>query len=49
MLKNGFIRKKRLISKFITPQPGQQTTAVYMLTNFSRSKTGNESWSVKRV
>ena len=40
--KNGLIRKIRLISKFMTSQPGYQTTAVHVLANISRSK-GNQT------
>ena len=36
--KNGLIRKIRLISKFMTSQPGKQTIAIYTLPNISRSK-----------
>ena len=36
--KNGLMRKIRLISKFMTSQPGQQTIKIHMLTNISRSK-----------
>ena len=36
--KNGLIRKIRLISKFMTSQPGQQTIAINILPNISRSK-----------
>ena len=36
--KNGLIRKIRLISKFMTSQPGQQTIAIDILNNISRSK-----------
>ena len=32
------VRKKRLISKFITSQPEKQTIAIYILPNVSRSK-----------
>ena len=35
---NGLIRKICLISKSITSQPDQQTIAIYILTNISRSK-----------
>ena len=37
--KNGFIRKIRLISKFITSQPGEQTIAIHMLSKISGSKS----------
>ena len=40
--KNGFIRKIKLTSKFMTPQPGLQTIAVYILPNISQSK-GNQT------
>ena len=38
---NGLIRKIGLISKFMTSQPGYQTTAMHMLPNISRVK-GNQ-------
>ena len=41
-LNNGLIRKIRLISKFITSQPGKQTIATHILTNISASK-GNQA------
>ena len=42
MSKNGLIRKIKLISKFMTSQPGQQTVAINILINFSRNK-GNQT------
>ena len=41
---NGFIRRIRLISKFMTShsQPGQQTIVIHILPNISRSK-GNQT------
>ena len=36
--KNGLIRKIRLISKFMTSQPGQQTIIIHILLNISRFK-----------
>ena len=38
MSKNGLISKVRLISEFMTSQPGQQTLAIHILTNISRTK-----------
>ena len=38
MYKNGLIRKIRLILKFMTSQPGLQTTTINILSNISRSK-----------
>ena len=38
MYKNGLIRKVRLISKFMTSQPGQQTVGIHILPNISRTK-----------
>ena len=35
---NRLIRKLRLISKFMTWQPGEQTIAIHILCNMSRSK-----------
>ena len=40
--KNGLIRKIKLISKFITSQPGQQKVAIYILPNISRSKSNQK-------
>ena len=42
MKKNDFIRKIRLISKFMTSQPGKQIFAIHILPNISRSK-GNQT------
>ena len=42
MHKNCLIRKTRLISKFMTSQPGSQTIAIHILPNISRSK-GNQT------
>ena len=39
---NGLIRKRRLISKFMTSQPGYQTITIRILSNISRSK-GNQT------
>ena len=42
----------KLISNFVTSQPGLQTNAIYILTNISRIKSNkamNEIWSVNRV
>ena len=36
--RSGLIRKTRLISNFLTSQPGQQTIAIHILPNISRSK-----------
>ena len=38
IVKSGLIRKIRLISKFMTSQPGQQTIAAHILPNISRSE-----------
>ena len=38
MQKNGLIRKIRLISKFMTSQPGKQTMAIHILPYISRNK-----------
>ena len=38
MQKNDLIKKITLISKFMTSQPGEQTNAIHILTNISRSK-----------
>ena len=40
--KNNVIRKISLISKFMTSQPGKQTTAIHLLLNISRNK-GNQT------
>ena len=42
MYKNGLIKKIMLISKFMTSQHGQQTTAINILANIPRSK-GNQT------
>ena len=42
MYENGLLRKIRLILKFMTSQPGQQTIATHILSNISRSK-GNQT------
>ena len=42
MEKKGFIKKIRLISKFMTSQPGKQTITIHILTNILRSK-GNQT------
>ena len=39
---NGLIQKIRLISKFMTSQPGYQAVTIHILPNISRSK-GNQS------
>ena len=41
-VENGLIRKIRLISTFIAPQPGKQTIAIHTLPNISRSM-GNQT------
>ena len=38
MQKKGLSRKIRLISKFKTSQPGEQTITIHILPNISRSK-----------
>ena len=40
--KNALIKKTRLISKFMTSQPGHWTIAIYILSNISRIK-GNQT------
>ena len=40
--KNDLIRKFRLTSKFMTSQPGLQTTAIHILPNISHSR-GNQT------
>ena len=42
MWEDGLIRKLRLISKFMTSQPGKQTSTIDILLNISRSE-GNET------
>ena len=37
MYKKSLIKKIRLISKFVTSQPGKQTIAVHILSNIFRS------------
>ena len=46
--KNDLIRKIRLISKFMTSQPGQQTITIHTLPNISRSK-GNQDMKVSQL
>ena len=50
------IRKIRLISKFITSQPGLQTIAIHMLLNITRSKSNQtvkfdqlENYNMKKI
>ena len=47
-IKNCLIKKIRLISKFILPQPGQQTITIYILSNISWSK-GNQAMKFGQV
>ena len=42
MYKNGLTRNIRLISKFMTSQPGLQTIGIHIMPNISRSK-GNQT------
>ena len=42
MWQNGLIRRMRLVSKFITSQPGLQTIVIRILASISRSK-GNQT------
>ena len=42
MYQNGLVIKIRLISNFMTSQPGQQTIVIHILPNISRSK-GNQT------
>ena len=48
MHKNSLIRKIRLISKFVTSQPGLQTMAIHTLPNISRSK-GNQTMKFNQL
>ena len=48
MLKNGLIRKIRVISKFIILQPGKQTIAIHILPNISRS-IGNRTMKFSQL
>ena len=41
-VKKQLIKKIRLISKFMTSQPGKQTISIHILPNISRSK-GNQT------
>ena len=38
MWKNDLIKKKSLLSKPVTSQPGEQVTAIHILTDISRTK-----------
>ena len=42
MYQNGLIKKIRLISNFVTSQPGLQTIVIHILPNILRSK-GNQT------
>ena len=42
MWENGLTRKLRLISKFMTSQPGKQTITIHILLNMPRNK-GNQT------
>ena len=46
--KSGFIRKIRLISKFLTSQPAFQTIAIHILRNISQRK-GNQTMKFGKV
>ena len=46
--KNGLIRKIKIIWKFMTSQPGQQTITIHILSNISRSK-GNQTLKYGQV
>ena len=46
--KNGLIRKISLTAKFMTPQPGQQTIAIQLLTNILRNK-GNQAMKIGQL
>ena len=48
MLKNGLISKIRLISKFMTSQPGKQTITIHILPNISRS-TGDQTMEFSQL
>ena len=47
-IKNDSIRKKRLISKSMTYQPGSQTIVIHILPNISRIK-GNQAMKFESV
>ena len=46
--KNRLIRKIRLISKFITSQPGKQRITIHILPNISPSK-GNQTMKFDQI
>ena len=46
--KNGLIRKIRLISKFLTSQPGKQAITIHILPIISRSK-GNRTEKFSQI
>ena len=48
MWKNGLIRKIKLISRFMTLQPGKQTTAMHLLPDIPRSK-GNQTMKFSQL
>ena len=41
MYQNGLLKKLKLVSNFMTSQPGKQTIAIHILPNISRGK-GNQ-------
>ena len=46
--KNDLITKIRLISKFLTSQPGKQTIAVHIVVTISQSK-GNQTMKLGKL
>ena len=48
MYKNGLIRKIRLTSKVMTPQPGKQANAIHILPNIARSN-GNQTMKFSQL
>ena len=48
MYQNGITKKIRLISNFMTSQPGQQTIVMHILPNIARSK-GNQTMKFSQL
>ena len=47
--KNGLLRKRRLISKFMMSQPGEQTIKIEILFNISRSKSNHQTMKLGKL
>ena len=49
MQKNALIRKIRLISEFMTSQPGKQTIEIHIVLNISRRKDNQKMKFVRLI